>query len=227
MPWIGLGAIAIVCVILIATHGSGQVGNLPADDFARLSYLLILGVPLVGALILRARGRMGETLKQATVWLALMLALVAGYGYRAEFKAIGNRTLAMLAPGRVAGGGGEAVVARGRDGHFLVSARANGHRLDLLVDTGASTVALSFEDARAIGIDTDRLTFDQPTATANGGTLSAATVIDNLAIGSIRLGPVKALVSRPGSLRGSLMGMNVLDRLSSYRVEGDTLILTQ
>ncbi|MBL8235567.1 MAG: hypothetical protein JNL98_44160, partial [Bryobacterales bacterium] len=67
MPWIGLGAIAIVCVILIATHGSGQVGNLPAGDFARLSYLLILGVPLVGALILRARGRMGETLKQAIV----------------------------------------------------------------------------------------------------------------------------------------------------------------
>lgn len=226
MLWGMLGLIAAVVLVLVLTHDGGQVGSLATGDFARLGYLVLIVVPLLGALAVQLRGRLGAGLKQAAIWLALLVALVAGYAHRLELKVVGERTLSAFVPGYVASGGtGEAQVSRGRDGHFTLTAGVNGVRVAMLVDTGASTLALRHEDAVAIGLDPARLDFAVPIMTANGETLAAPVTIDQLDIGPIRLVRVRALVSRPGALDRSLLGLNVLDRLSSYRVEGDTLIL--
>lgn len=97
--------------------------------------------------------------------------------------------------------------------------------MTLTVDTGASAVVLTYDDAAAADIDVNRLSYSLSVETANGSTNVAPVVIDHLQIGNIERDNVRALVSRPGDLSGSLLGMSFLDRLSGYSVRGDTLIL--
>lgn len=97
--------------------------------------------------------------------------------------------------------------------------------MEFLFDTGASALTLRNEDARAAGIDTDQLAYTIPVSTANGRSQVAAMRVNDLTIGSLRLDNIRAFVARPGALETSLLGMSVMDRLSSWRVEGDRLIL--
>jgi aspartyl protease family protein len=93
-----------------------------------------------------------------------------------------------------------------------------------LLDSGASSVVLTRQDARRVGISVNELDFTQPTQTANGVVFSAPVVIPRIDVGSIRVDDVKGAVSR-GGLTHSLLGMSFLSRLKSWRVEGSQLIL--
>ncbi len=108
----------------------------------------------------------------------------------------------------------------------MVVARVNGARVTLLFDTGASVVVLTAADARRAGVDTGGLEFDVPVTTANGSALAAEVRLDQIAVGPIVMRNVAALVARPGALEESLLGMSFLERLKSYTVERERLILT-
>ena len=97
--------------------------------------------------------------------------------------------------------------------------------MTFLFDTGASAVVLTAEDARRAGVETSRLVFDVPVATANGAAMAAETRLDQIAVGPIVMRNVPAMVARRGALDGSLLGMSFLERLKSYTVEHDRLIL--
>jgi aspartyl protease family protein len=86
-------------------------------------------------------------------------------------------------------------------------------------------VVLTADDARRAGVDASRLVFDVPVATANGGALAAEVRLDQVAVGPIVLRNVPALVARRGALEESLLGMSFLERLKSYTVERDRLVL--
>lgn len=118
-----------------------------------------------------------------------------------------------------------AKLALSEDGHFRSSAMINGRPIPVLVDTGASTVALSFEDARQAGIRTSDLNFNIPVNTANGVVGAAPVVIRRISLGGISVENVKGMVLPKGALSGSLLGMSFLSRLSSYEVRQNTLIL--
>ena len=92
-------------------------------------------------------------------------------------------------------------------------------------DTGASNVVVRAEDAERIGIDTRGLTYNVPVSTANGMAMAAEARIATLAVGNIMERNVRTLVGRPGALRENLLGQSFLERLASYRVENDRLIL--
>ncbi len=68
----------------------------------------------------------------------------------------------------------------GQNGHFFVTADINGSSIKVLVDTGASAVALSYEDAQEIGLRPNSLTFDIPVSTANGVAKAAAVTLDKI-----------------------------------------------
>ena len=120
---------------------------------------------------------------------------------------------------------GEALVTRRRDGSFMLDGTANGTRLPFVFDTGATTVVLRAEDARRAGIAVDRLSFDAAVSTANGRALAAPTQIASLTVGGITEHDVPALVARPGTLHENLLGQTFLDRLASYTVENNRLVL--
>jgi len=86
-------------------------------------------------------------------------------------------------------------------------------------------VVLTAEDARRAGVETSRLVFDVPVSTANGAAMAAETRLEQIAVGPIVMRNVPAMVARRGALDESLLGMSFLERLKSYTVERDRLIL--
>jgi aspartyl protease family protein len=113
----------------------------------------------------------------------------------------------------------------GQNGHFFVKAEINGRTVKVLVDTGASAVALSYEDAKAIGLRPGSLDYDIPVSTANGIAKAAGVSLDKVEIDGVRVSDVQGLVMPEGVMRGSLLGMSFLGKLKSFKVEDGVLYL--
>jgi aspartyl protease family protein len=208
----------------------GNVGGLGAGEIAQMvfysSILLVVGAGLFASFT----GRLGEALRAALLWLVIFAVLGVGYTYRYELHAVAYRVLAELAPGYavpLSQNGGPAVeVARARDGDFNVRVEINGNRIPMLVDTGASSVVLTPEDAVAVGLPIEFLRYDIPIDTANGRGKAAAVVLDRVSIaGSIEERDVPALIASPGTLKHSLLGMSFLSRLASFEIRGEKLVM--
>jgi aspartyl protease family protein len=181
---------------------------------------------LIGAgIVLSPRLNLKGAVKSIFIWVMLGLVLVVGYALRDDFAAIGSRLAGTLMPSRaVETGAGEITLSRLKDGHFHATATVNGATVQFLVDTGASVVTLSRDDAARAGLDPDSLSFSQRFNTANGTAFGAQVRIARMSISSIELTDVRAAVMDRG-LSGSLLGMSFLERLSAFSVEGDTLTL--
>ena len=128
---------------------------------------------------------------------------------------------AVAAPARAA----MAEIKAGQNGHFLTTAEINGSPVNVIVDTGASAVALSFEDAEEVGIDTRDLVFDVPASTANGTVMAARVTIRRIVIDGVRVDDVQGAVLPQGALNGTLLGMSFLSRLQSLKVQDGILYL--
>ena len=119
-------------------------------------------------------------------------------------------------------------IPRSQDGHFWAEGVATSDvgqaKLRFLVDTGATSVALTAEDARRLGLKTDRLIYSRPVLTAQGETRAAPVVLSRLSVGGAELREVKALVLKGGP-KTSLLGMSYLGRLSRIEATPETLIL--
>jgi aspartyl protease family protein len=115
----------------------------------------------------------------------------------------------------------------GPHGHYLASAEINGQRIEVMVDTGASQVALTFEDASRAGIHVRDRDFTQQVRTANGVARVAPVTLDRVSIGDITVRNVPASVSERGMLGTTLLGMSFLKRLSRVDMRGETLILQE
>lgn len=122
-------------------------------------------------------------------------------------------------------GAASAEIAADSRGHFLTQVRIGNTTLDVLVDTGASFVALSYEDAESAGLKPRLLTFDVPIVTANGPVEAARVTLDRVEVGNVRVRDVASVVLPKGSFRGTLLGMSFLARLRSFAVEDGRLIL--
>jgi len=112
----------------------------------------------------------------------------------------------------------------GRGGHYFLTAEIGGADIDFLVDTGASLIALSYEDAERVGLDPDSLDYTGRVQTANGITLVAPVTLDTVRVGQLEVDRVEAVVTK-ASMGTSLLGMSFLRRLEGYQVEDGNLVL--
>ena len=119
---------------------------------------------------------------------------------------------------------GTALLERTPDGHFWADAHINGRTVRVLVDTGATLVALTPDDARRAGVDMYALSYTQPVGTAAGPTMGAYVRLDRISIGGATLDNVDAMVIK-GGLAVSILGMSYLKRLSQMDVRGDSMRL--
>lgn len=117
-----------------------------------------------------------------------------------------------------------ASIAKAADGHFWAEADVSGRRVRFLVDTGASAVALTLEDARRLGIDTAALDYDYGVQTASGQARAAQVKLDSISVAGARVNNVEAFVIEDG-LESSLLGMTYLGRLSRFEATRSALIL--
>ncbi len=172
-----------------------------------------------------APGKLLRRLRHAAVWLALAGILAIGYSYRFELTDLVNRLGGEIVPyAAVTTEEGAVRVRAHRDGHFYIDSRVNGAEVRFLIDTGATIVALSPDDAERIGFDPAQLSFSQRLHTAGGIVRAAPVVIRSLELGDIRLSNVRAVVNGE-RLPHSLLGISALERLSGYEVRDGTLTL--
>ncbi len=115
-------------------------------------------------------------------------------------------------------------IAAEPDGHFYVEAEVNFRAVRLMVDTGASVIALRETDAAAAGIRLLPGDFEHPVSTANGVAHAAETLLHSVRIRDIEVSDVRALVLPDESLSVSLLGGAFLSRLARYEVSDGTLI---
>ncbi|MFN4141401.1 TIGR02281 family clan AA aspartic protease [Aestuariivirga sp.] len=113
----------------------------------------------------------------------------------------------------------------GHGGHFFTTAEINGAAIRVMVDTGATAVALSYEDAADAGLRPQHLDFTLPVSTANGTVEAARVQIDRIVIDGISAEDVDGMVLPQGALSGTLLGMSFLSRLASFKVEDGMLYL--
>jgi aspartyl protease family protein len=116
-------------------------------------------------------------------------------------------------------------IARGQSGEFAVQAKINGVAAAMVVDTGATSVVLTYETAKAVGLPLELLEYDVDVQTAGGHTKAARLTLDRLSIGKLVERSVPALVVPHGQMKTNLLGMSFLDRLESWEVRADRLML--
>ncbi|HPA37860.1 MAG TPA: TIGR02281 family clan AA aspartic protease [Phenylobacterium sp.] len=141
-----------------------------------------------------------------------------------------NRHLASLttetvqAPIEAAATGEPAQIAKAADGHYWAEASVNGSRVRFLVDTGASAVALTPDDAKRLGFEPSKLNYAYKVMTANGEAHAAAVKLASVSVAGTKVTDVDALVLDKG-LDASLLGMTYLGRLSRFEATRSSLIL--
>jgi aspartyl protease family protein len=116
-------------------------------------------------------------------------------------------------------------IVRGRAGEFALHAKINGVTAPMVIDTGATWVVLTYETAKAAGLPLELLEYDVEVETAGGHTRAARLTLDRLAVGKLVERSVPALVVPHGQMKTNLLGMSFLDRLESWEVRADRLML--
>lgn len=165
-------------------------------------------------------------LKKVGIWLAIFGGVIIIYAFKSEFQYGFEKVAASVWPSYVSSYNAERkiTIARSIDGHFYVRTIVNNHDLKFMIDTGASDVAISAADAKAIGVNLATLEYSKEYSTANGITRAAPLMLDSIKIGPAVMTKVKAHINE-GDLDVSLLGMSVISRFKSFKIDGDLLIL--
>ena len=116
-------------------------------------------------------------------------------------------------------------IPRSQGGEYALRAKINGIAAPMVIDTGATSVVLTWETAKAIGLPIEMLEYNVDLETAGGHTKAARLTIDRLAVGKLVEKSVPALVVPRGHMKTNLLGMSFLDRLESWGVRADRLML--
>jgi aspartyl protease family protein len=186
----------------------------------------IVALVLVGMIALALyRRRFSDVLESALLWIVVALLLVLGYTYRFELRDVSEQVLAEFIPGRAVSKGRTVEIARSGSGSFSLAMQVNGARVPMVLDTGASSVVLTQEAAKAAGLPLEVLNYSVNVDTANGRARAAQVTLDRVSIGGITERSVPALIAQPGQLRMSLLGMSFLNRLESWEVRGERLLM--
>ncbi|TNC72598.1 retropepsin-like aspartic protease family protein [Rubellimicrobium roseum] len=194
-----------------------------ADDTASLLYLGLLLVLLTGSYLVVSRGRLGQVLTQAALWVLIFLGVIAAFGLWPEIRsAVVPTQQALVSPQ-----GGQAIaVPRAMNGHYYLTLDVNGTPVVFTVDTGATDLVLSRDDARRVGIDPDGLAYLGLAGTANGQVRTARITLDEVRLEGITDQDVPAVVTE-GDLGSSLLGMTYLHLFSRLEIANGEMILTR
>lgn len=183
-----------------------------------LIYLVVLLLFIGGGTLLAFRGQLGVMIKQATSWALLFALIVIGYGVFSDQRSSHLPRQAVFAEtGRVE-------IPRSRDGHYHIVLDVNGAPIEFIVDTGASDVVLSRDDALRAGIDPENLMFSGLAQTANGRVETAPVRLREVRLGAMSDANVRAVVNG-GDMSRSLLGMSYLNSFDRIEINDGRLIL--
>jgi len=174
--------------------------------------------------MLRRRYSNVPVIKYGLLWLLIFFTIAIFYSYKDIFYSTKDRLLAELVPGYKIEHEGEIIVKKADDGHYYIYAEINDHKFRFLIDTGASHVLISQSMAESIGIDLNKLVFNNRAETANGTVRTASIVVDNFKVGEMKFTNFPICVNQV-ELSKPLLGMTFLKKLKSYEFVNDMLIM--
>ncbi len=186
-----------------------------------LIYLVLLGLMVVGWFFAQNRQRLNKTLQQMVLWALLFGGVIVLYGLKDELRL---QVMPQASVQRV--DDGKIVLKRAADRHFYARLVINGADVVFVIDTGATDMVLSRQDASKVGIDAENLVYFGSAQTANGQVKTARVRLDEVRFGDITDRGVTAWVN-DGEMGGSLLGMSYLSRFARLEIQGDTLILSR
>ncbi|UWQ97129.1 TIGR02281 family clan AA aspartic protease [Rhodobacteraceae bacterium M385] len=188
-----------------------------SQDIPRLIYLIALLCAVGGYFLWGQRDKMGQMMKYLAVWGFIFLGALVAVGLWSDISS-------SIAPRQSVMQTGAISVPRASDGHFYLVLEVNGVPTRFVVDTGATSIVLSEQDAARAGVPIDNLIFSGRANTANGRVNTAPTRIATLSLSGIVDENVRAVVNG-GEMSGSLLGMAYLNRFSRLEIANGTLIL--
>lgn len=188
------------------------------DTLARVAYLGLLIVAVGGYLLVEYRGKLGQAARGFMAWGLIFVGVAAGYGLWTDMRT-------QLNPRQSVATSGAIELPRAPDGHYYLTLEINGKPLEFLVDTGATNIVLSHNDAERLGLDLNDLVYLGSAQTANGVVRTARLTLTDVRLGPIRDEELTAFVT-DGDMEESLLGMDYLGR---FRIEiaADRMILTR
>ena len=152
---------------------------------------------------------------------------IADAGEPAQSHALNQQVVAAVTSSSSDYGGRKTRIDMDARGHFVAKAKMNNRFVEVLVDTGATNVAINKSTAKRLGIRLAKADFKYEVNTANGKTRAALAVIDRIKIGRVEVRDVRAAVLEDKALSSTLLGMTFLKELKSFEVRNGQLILTQ
>lgn len=191
-------------------------------DTANLLYLIGVLV-LVGSSLVARRLPLGQSLKMALAWAGIFTLGFLLFSLRDEAGALWSRLTSEFNPSAGVVRGGMLRVRKSDDGHFWLKTEVNGRSVRFLIDSGATTISMSSADAQAAGVVPGG-GFPVAINTANGVVMAQRARIERLKAGPIERNDLAAVVA-PEFGETSVLGMNFLSSLRSWRVEGQELVL--
>ncbi|HEY7808599.1 MAG TPA: TIGR02281 family clan AA aspartic protease [Croceibacterium sp.] len=182
-----------------------------------------MAVGVIGSLVVRFSPRVGRFLRSAST-LGLMGILVLVVLQVSRLDPRFEMAVPELGLPQQVVEGHETRVPMARDGHFWLRAEVNGVPARFLVDTGATLTAVSSDTAKRADLTPRRAGIPIRMQTANGMVAAQLTEIDDMRFGNVAAHGIDAIIA-PGLGPTNVIGMNLLSRLSSWRVENNVLIL--
>lgn len=187
-------------------------------DTGHLIYLVMLLGAVVFWFVAANRNSLGKVMQHAVMWGLIFVGLVAAIGLWGDIRhTVIPRQAVFSEQGRIE-------VPRSPDGHYYLTLDVNGAPIRFVVDTGATSIVLLEEDARAAGLDPAHLRYSGTAMTANGAVRTARVVLDEIGLTGMTDRRVTAFVNE-GEMAESLLGMSYLQRFDRLEISGGTLIL--
>ncbi|WP_339824300.1 TIGR02281 family clan AA aspartic protease [uncultured Parasphingorhabdus sp.] len=185
----------------------------------------------IGALVLVAsalfsrRMGFGEIVRTALAWVAIFAVFIIGFSYQNEIFAVWNRVSGEVTRANEQFVDGDMLrIRQSADGHFWVNATVNELPVRFLIDSGATTTAMTLQTARDAGIEISESPFPVVLTTANGTVSAQRGTIQALQIGSMVARELPVVVAEEFG-DSNVIGMNFLSKLRSWRVEGTEMVL--
>lgn len=188
------------------------------DDFGQLIYLVLLGSVIAAYYLVSQRGNLGATARNAALWVFIFIGMIVVYGVWNDVRDT------VLQTQQIEEGGERIELARQVDSHFYLTLDVGDVPVEFVVDTGATDVVLSLQDARRVGIDPETLIFSGRAQTANGEVRTARVRLEDVSLSGYDEGTLRASVNE-GDLGTSLLGMSYLQRFDRIEISGNRLIL--
>ena len=204
---------------VLGSADDAYINPMSTDQIMQLTYLVLLAAAIGGSAIVAGRSNMGKMAQQAAIWALIFVGVIGAYGLWEDISNDVNPRQAIINDSTVA-------VPRGNDGHYHLTLGIDGTDVAFVVDTGASQMVLSQQDAARIGIDTASLNYSGMASTANGVVRTAPVMLGEVVLGGITDRNIPAVVNG-GEMDASLLGMSYLGLYNRIEISNGELVLNR